>query len=74
VSKTLAGKKIAILSTDGVEQSELTEPREALKIAGAKTELVSRAKTSQIQAVIHQEKGRQVSLRRPAEIRQLRRL
>jgi hypothetical protein len=31
MSKTLAGKRIAILSADGVEQSELTEPRKALE-------------------------------------------
>jgi protease I len=37
----LDGKKIAILATDGVEQVELTEPREALEDAGATTELVS---------------------------------
>ena len=29
----LKGKKIAILATDGVEQSELTEPRKALEAA-----------------------------------------
>lgn len=37
----LSGKTIAILATDGVEQSELTEPRNALDKAGAKTILVS---------------------------------
>lgn len=37
----LEGKKIAILATDGVEQSELKEPRRALEEAGAKTELLS---------------------------------
>src|ERR1700731_2439538 len=57
VNKPLAGKKIAILSTDGVEQSELTEPRKALEKAGAKTELVSSATSSKIQAMVHHEKG-----------------
>jgi protease I len=57
VNKILAGKKIAILSTDGVEQSELTEPREALKNAGAETDLVSPAPSKKIQAMIHHEKG-----------------
>ena len=33
----LDGKKIAILATDGVEQVELTEPREALEAEGATT-------------------------------------
>ena len=37
----LAGKRIAILATDGVEQVELVEPRRALDDAGAKTDLVS---------------------------------
>ena len=40
----LAGKKVAILVTDGFEQVELTEPRRALDEAGAKTEIVSPAK------------------------------
>ena len=42
----LAGKKIAILATEGFEQSELEKPRHALDEAGAKTELVSPAKGS----------------------------
>jgi protease I len=37
----LSGKKIAILSTDGFEQVELTEPKKALENAGAKTEVIS---------------------------------
>jgi protease I len=37
----LSGKKIAILSTDGFEQVELTEPRKALEQAGAITEVIS---------------------------------
>jgi protease I len=37
----LKGKKIAILATDGFEQSELMEPRKALDAAGAQTEVVS---------------------------------
>jgi protease I len=39
--KQLEGKKIAILATDGFEESELLEPREALEEAGAVTEIVS---------------------------------
>lgn len=41
MDKKLVGKKIAILATNGVEQSELTEPRKALEEAGAQTELIS---------------------------------
>lgn len=39
--RNLEGVKIAILATDGFEQSELTEPRKALQEAGADTEIVS---------------------------------
>ena len=37
----LDGKKVAILVTDGFEQVEMTEPRKALRDAGAETVLVS---------------------------------
>lgn len=37
----LDGKKVAILLTDGFEQIEMTEPREALKQAGATTHLIA---------------------------------
>jgi protease I len=37
----LSGKKIAILATDGFEQSELIEPQQALKNAGAAVHVVS---------------------------------
>jgi protease I len=37
----LSGKKVAILVTDGFEQSELEKPRAALEEAGAQTALVS---------------------------------
>jgi protease I len=37
----LNGKTIAILATNGFEQSELLEPKKALEDAGAKTQVVS---------------------------------
>jgi protease I len=37
----LSGKKVAILATDGFEQSELTEPHRALEQAGATVHIVS---------------------------------
>ena len=37
----LSGKKVAILVSDGFEQVEMTEPRQALDEAGAQTVLVS---------------------------------
>lgn len=41
MSKELEGKKIAILATDGFEEVELTEPKNALEKAGAETFIVS---------------------------------
>lgn len=38
---TLSNKKIAILTTDGFEEIELTSPKEALEEAGAETKIVS---------------------------------
>lgn len=37
----LAGKKVAILLTDGFEQVEMTEPRKALQEAGVETHLIA---------------------------------
>ncbi|HEY2910469.1 MAG TPA: type 1 glutamine amidotransferase domain-containing protein [Gemmataceae bacterium] len=39
--RNLKGMRVAILATDGFEQSEMEKPREALDDAGAKTSLVS---------------------------------
>jgi protease I len=41
MTRTLKGKRVAILATDGFEQSELLEPRRALQEAGAVAEIVS---------------------------------
>jgi protease I len=46
----LDGMRIAILATDGVEQVELVEPRDAVRAEGAVTEIVSLA-TGEIQAM-----------------------
>lgn len=45
----LKGKKVAILATDGFEQSELFEPLDALEKAGAMVEIVS-LKSGEIRA------------------------
>ncbi|MEO7050067.1 MAG: protease, partial [Rhodanobacter sp.] len=37
----LDGRTVAILATDGFEQSELTEPKRLLEKAGAKTVVIS---------------------------------
>jgi protease I len=52
MAESLKGKKIAILATDGVEQIELTEPKEALEKAGAETEIIS-LKSGKIQGFNH---------------------
>ena len=55
----LKGKKIAILATDGFEQSELLEPRKALNEAGATTQVVS-PKDGKIKGWNHKEWGEEV--------------
>ena len=52
----LAGRKVAFLATDGVEQVEFTAPWNALKQAGAEVKLVS-DKPGEIQAVNHDRTG-----------------
>lgn len=51
--KDLQGKRIAALATDGVEESELTKPVEALREAGAAVEIISQ-KHEPIRAFEHQ--------------------
>ncbi|MEK2645715.1 type 1 glutamine amidotransferase domain-containing protein [Bdellovibrio sp. BCCA] len=41
MAKPLKGKRVAILATDGFEESELFEPKKALEDAGAETSVVS---------------------------------
>jgi protease I len=48
----LDGKRIAILATDGVEEVELTRPRDAVTAEGARTEVIS-LKDGEIQAMNH---------------------
>lgn len=59
MAKKLAGKTVAVLATDGFEQSELTEPVKALKEAGAIVEIVA-PKKGDIQGMKHSEKGEKV--------------
>jgi protease I len=44
----LTGRRIAILATDGFEQSELTEPKRLLEQAGAQTDVIAPGSTSEI--------------------------
>jgi protease I len=57
----LKGKTIAIIATDGVEQSELLEPRKIFDAAGAKTILIS-LKSGSIQGYKHQDKGETIKV------------
>jgi protease I len=41
MANSLHGKRVAILATDGFEQSELLQPKQALEQAGATTQVVS---------------------------------
>jgi protease I len=59
MTSTLQGKKVAILVTDGFEQSELLEPRKALNQAGAITQVVSPAE-KKVKGWNHKEWGNEV--------------
>lgn len=59
----LTGRRVAVLATDGFEQSELTEPVKALKEAGAEVEIVS-PKDGKIQGMKHDQKGDSVKVDR----------
>jgi protease I len=54
--KSIKGKRIAFLATDGVEQVELTEPWKAVKDAGGSPELVS-IMSGRIQGMNHDKKA-----------------
>jgi protease I len=58
---TLKGVRVAILATDGFEQSELTEPRKALDAAGALTKVVS-PKSGKLKGWNHKEWGEEVQV------------
>ncbi|MGB0063069.1 MAG: type 1 glutamine amidotransferase domain-containing protein [Terracidiphilus sp.] len=62
----LAGKKIAILATDGFEQAELMEPRKALAHAGATTIVVA-PKSGKIKGWNRTEWGESVSVDKTLE-------
>jgi protease I len=56
MNESIANRRVAILATDGFEQSELEEPLHALKEAGAKVSVVS-PKAGEIQGMHHAEAG-----------------
>jgi protease I len=59
----LQGKRIAIVATDGFEQSELTEPLKALRQAGAEVEVIAPHREP-IQGMRHHDKGDKVEVDR----------
>lgn len=61
--RNLSGKKVAILATDGFEQSELTEPLKALRDAGIEAHVVA-PRSGAIQGMRHHEKGDKVAVDR----------
>jgi protease I len=63
---TLEGIRVAILATDGFEQSELIEPRKALDAAGAVTKVVS-PKSGKLRGWNHKEWGEEVQVDQPLD-------
>jgi protease I len=59
----LSNCRVAVIATDGFEESELTEPVRALRDAGAQVDIIS-LKKGPIQAVRHMEKGATVEASR----------
>ncbi len=56
MSDELKGKKVAIIAAEGVEEVELTQPRDAVTEAGAEVELLSIAE-GEIQSLNHIDKS-----------------
>ncbi len=63
MANELMGKRVAVLATDGFEQSELTEPVKALRAAGAAVDVVS-LRPGQIQGMRHHDKGDRIAVDR----------
>jgi protease I len=61
MASSLKGKKVAILATDGFEQSELLEPRRALDEAGAQTQVIA-PKSGKIKGWNHTDWGQTVEV------------
>ncbi len=57
----LSNVRVAVIATDGFEETELTEPVRALKEAGAQADVIS-LKGGQIQAFRHNDKGIMVNV------------
>ncbi len=66
MNQQLNGKRVAILVADGFEQVELTDPKQALELAGATTQIVSPAK-GQVKGWNHADWGDQFPVDLPLE-------
>jgi protease I len=62
MSFNLTGRRIAILATDGFEQSELTEPKRLLEQAGAQTDVIAPGGASRIKGWSKGDWGGQVAV------------
>ncbi|WP_272913967.1 DJ-1/PfpI family protein [Nostoc punctiforme] len=56
MTEDLTNKKVAILVTDGFEQVEMAQPKQALESAGAQTHIIS-PKSDRVQGWNHYDKG-----------------
>lgn len=61
-TKRLDGRRIAVLATDGFEQSELTEPKRLLEEAGAKVDVIAPGGASQIKGWDKKDWGQSVKV------------
>ncbi|PPE72540.1 protease [Solimonas fluminis] len=61
MSARLEGKRVAILATDGFEQSELLEPLKALREAGARADVIS-PKSGRIRGWQHTDWGQEIDV------------
>lgn len=66
MANELKGKRIAIVATDGFEQSELIEPKKALESVGAKVEVVA-PKPGEIQGMQHHDKADRIKVDRTVD-------
>jgi protease I len=60
--QTLKGLRVAILATDGFEQSELLEPRKALSAAAAESDVGSLKAGGKVRGWNHKEWGQEVAV------------
>lgn len=67
MSNVLAGKRVAILAADGFEQSELEQPLNALKEAGAEVFIVSPS-AGKIQGMHHLDKAQTFKVDLPLDL------